>query len=390
VSKAALVALGLPVPAHVLVHEEAELEAAVAKVGFPCATKPLDLGGGKGVNAGHQNLDDVRAGFLEARAASPNPVMVEAFVPGEDHRLMVVDGVVRAAIRRTAAQVVGDGRRTVRELAAAQNVTRDARSLVASGYLRPIALDGSAQRCLAQQGVSLDTVLADRQRVKLRSNANLSTGGSCTDVTAQVHPHVRTMAETLARTLNLSLMGADYLTTNLSRAPGEVGGAFIEFNLTPGLGALIVAGWTTVDAGRLALGESVGRIELDLLLVPDAQLDSMAGALAAVAWPSTEGWASSAQAMLAGATLQVRAMHPWAGVRTLLAHRGLERALLLCGLGQLERHGLPVDRLGTVHVGGVAPSAQWQQVLVQASQHTSVWPDALSAVQACVLHSGGS
>ena len=383
VSKAALRSLGLPVPAHVLVRDEAELQAAVATVGFPCATKPLDLGGGKGVSAGHQTLEDVRTGFRQARAASASPVMVEAFVPGDDHRLMVVDGVLRAAIRREAARVVGDGCHTVGELVALQNATRDPLSLVASGYLRPIALDAPALRYLAQQGVGLDTVLAAGQVVRLRSNANLSTGGFCTDLTASVHPQVRTMAETLACTLNLRTLGADYLTTDLGRAPHQVGGAFIEFNTTPGLDALIVAGWSAVQAGRLALGESVGRIPLDLLLVPDAELPAIASAMSQRAWPSGEGWACSNQAVLAGLPLRVRAAaHPWAGVHTLLAHKTLQRALLIGGIGQLERDGLPVDRVDTVHLGGVAVSAAWQPVLQRSGQHVVAWPDAQSALDA--------
>lgn len=151
-SKQALVALGLPTPHYALVKEAAELTAAVAKVGWPCATKPPDLGGGKGVSAGHQTPQALAAGFQHARAASEGPVMVEAFVPGEDHRLMVVDGRLRAVIRREPAQVVGDGRHTVAQLVRALNAVRDERSLVASGFLRPIRLDGVALQHLAGQG----------------------------------------------------------------------------------------------------------------------------------------------------------------------------------------------------------------------------------------------
>lgn len=382
VSKAALVALGLPVPAHVLVRDEAELEAAVQQVGFPCATKPLDRGGGKGVSAGHQTLVSVRVGFHEARAASPNLVMVEAFVPGDDYRLMVVDGVLCAAIRFEPAQVTGDGRRTIRQLVDAQNDLRDGRSLVASGYLRPIALDAPALRFLAQQGVSLDTILAAGRSIRLRGNSNGSSGGHATDVSSAVHPHVRTMAETLAYTLNLRTMGADYRCTDLSAAPETVGGAFLEFNTTPGLAILIVAGWSAVDAGRLALGESVGRIPLDLLLVPDVELAAMTGVLSQRAWPSSKGWASATHAMLASLPLQVPVAHPWAGVRTLLAHKTLERALLLCGMAELKRHGLPNERFGTVYLGGVVASADWQQVLTGAAGRISLWPDATSALRA--------
>lgn len=382
VGKAALVALGLPTPVHVLVREELDLEAAVLKVGFPCVTKPLNLGSGKGVSAGHQTLADVQSGFREARAVSAGAVMVESFLFGDDHRLVVVDGVLRVAIRRDPACALGDGSSTVRELVAAQNILRDARGLVFSGYLRPIKLDEPALRCLSQQGVGLDTVLAAGRHVKLRSNANGATGGHSTDVTAMVHPHVRTMAETLARTLNIRAMGADYLTTDFSRSPSEVGGAFIEFNTTPGLAVLMVAGWSAVAAGRLVLGDSIGRIALDLLLVPDVELGAFTSALAETAWPSSSGWASAEQATLAGVTLQVRLKHPWAGIRTLLAHRCLERALLLCGLEQLERHGLPADRLKTVYVGGVTPNEEWQRVLEQTAEHVSMWPDARSALRA--------
>lgn len=72
----------------------------------------------------------------------------------------------------------------------------------------------------------------------------------------------------------------------MGRSPLEVGGAFIEFNQTPGLGALITAGCSTVDAGQLALGDGVGRIPLDLLLVPDAGLPAWQAELAARAWPA--------------------------------------------------------------------------------------------------------
>ena len=382
VSKAAMAALGLPTANHVLILHESELEAAVSQVGLPCVTKPLNLGSGKGVSAGHKTMEDVRLGFREARAASQGAIMLEAFVIGDDYRLMVVDGVLRAAIRRDAATVIGDGRRTLRELVAAKNTTRDARGLVSSGYLRPIALDAPALRCLARQGVDVDSVLAAERSVKLRSIANGAGGGHSTDVTDRVHPQVRAMAETLANTLNLRTMGADYLTTDLSRAPHDVGGAFIEFNTTPGLAVLMVAGWSAVEAGRLALGETVGRIELDLLLVPDVELAAMTGVLSQRAWPSSKGWASATHAMLAGLPLRVFVTCPWAGVRTLLAHKTLERALLLCGMEELKRHGLPSERLRTVYLGGVVASADWQQVLTGAAGRISLWPDATSALQA--------
>lgn len=300
VSKAALAALGLPSPAHALVLDESELAAAVAQVGFPCATKPLQQGGAKGVRAGHQTLEELRLGFLEARAEGRNAVMVEAFVPGNDYRLMVMDGVLRAAIRRDVACVVGDGFSTVRQLVEIENSMRETQRFFGGGHLRRIPLDDEARQCLVTQGLVLDSVVSAGLEVRLRNNANFSTGGQSADVTPSVHPHVRTMAESLARTLNLPVLEADYLCADLSRAPREVGGAFVGFNTTLGLSALMVAGWSVEDVGRLVLGPKVGRIALDLMLVPDDELRVVADVMAGLAWLPTQGWASSERASDAG------------------------------------------------------------------------------------------
>lgn len=388
-SKQALVALGLPTPRYAVVMEAAELATAVEQVGWPCATKPLDLGGGKGVSAGHQMPAALVAGFQHARAASQGPVLVEAFVPGDDHRLMVVDGRLRAVIRREPAQVVGDGRQTVAQLVQALNAVRDERSLVASGFMRPIRMDAAALQHLAAQGVGLQTVLATGRRVRLRSTANLSTGGFCTDVTGQEHPQLRAMAEMLASSLGLRTMGADFLTTDIGRPPQEVGGAFIEFNQVPGLDALITAGWTPQEAGALALGDRVGRIALDLLLVPDADVSVMQERLAATGLAPSRGWASLSRAQLGGVPLAFPPSPPWAGLRCLLAHRSATAVLLLCGLRELERHGLPVDRVDRVVLGGVEPGDVWGQVLSNAAGACSKWPDAHTALDAVVISSAG-
>lgn len=369
-TKAALQSLGLPTPEFRIVAREAELEAAVAVVGYPCVTKPLDRGGGKGVSAGLRDLNAVRQGFAAARAASRGPVMVEAHVEGEDHRLMVVRGRLVAAIRREPPSVTGDGQRTIRELVAAQNAGRDARSLARSGFKRPIELDAGAQLHLAGLGLSADAVIEAGRTVRVRSNANLSTGGDCIDVTRQLHPEVRALAEMLARTLGLPMMGADYLATHIDRSPMECGGRFIEINTTPGLDALVTAGWPVEDAGDLALaasGEAPGRIPIDLLIVPRTALPEACAALQACAWPPGSGWAGTDRASLAGTALATGAAAPWAGVQCLLGHRGTTRAVVVACGEDIARHGLPLDACRTAHLLDELPPA-WLQVLRGASE----------------------
>jgi cyanophycin synthetase len=349
-TKTVLQSLGLRTPAFRLVANEGELDAAVAALGFPCVTKPIDSGGGKGVSAGLRDIGAVRQGFASARAYSAGPILVETHVSGEDHRLLVVEGRLVATIRREPPFVTGDGQRTIGELVAAKNRGRDARSLVRSGFMRPILLDASAQVHLAGLGLSPTSVLDAGQTVRVRSNANLSTGGDCIDVTERVHPDIRVQVESLAKTLNMPMLGADYLTTDIGSSPLSVGGQFIEINTTPGLDALVAAGWPLESAGALALGELPGRIPINLVVVRD---DALAQALAtarAAPWAQGSGWASIDRASLAGVDLLVDAKKPWAGMQALLGHRSLTQAVALASESQIRRHGLPLEAFQVAHV----------------------------------------
>lgn len=361
-TKTLLRTLGLPTPTFRLVTDEAQLEAAALAVGFPCVTKPLDRGGGKGVSTGLHDLAAVRQGYAVARAFSPGPVMVEAYAAGEDHRLLVVQGRLKAAIRRVPPSVTGDGQRTIQQLTAQRNLGCDARSLVRSGFRRPVVLDASARLFLAGMGLTVDTVLEAGRTVRLRSNANLSTGGDCFDVTEQIHPETRAMAEMLAQTLGLDMMGADYLCTNIQSNPQADGGQFIEINTTPGLDAMIAAGWTVAQAGDLALDDRIGRIATELLVLPMHTLEPALTALRTTAFPPGVGWASAEQAGLGVMRLAVTPSQPWAGVQALLALRSVSRTLIVASDSEIQRHGLPLDACETAHVLTVLPAA-WRQVL---------------------------
>ncbi|MEX1175288.1 MAG: hypothetical protein WEB51_06930 [Mycobacterium sp.] len=376
-TKTVLRSLGLPTPAFRLVTNGGELQEAVAAVGFPCVTKPLDRGGGKGVSTGLLNLAAVRDGFAAARAYTDGPVMVEAHAVGNDYRLMVVDGRLAAAIRREPPTVTGDGRRTIRELVIDRNAGRDARSLVRSGYLSPIQLDASAQLHLTGLGLNPDTVLDYGRTIRVRSNSNRSTGAACVDVTTQTHPTIRVFAEALGRTLNVRMLGVDYLTTDIGQSAAASGGQFIEINATPGLAAMMAAGWSAEQAGDLALGEAPARIPVQLLVVRYAVLTQALAAARARVWTAGSGWAAWGQAADAGAELSVDANVPWAGVRALLGHRTVASAVVVVSERQIYQHGLPLDAFDVAHVTCNLTS-EWGGVLqrcCQAVQHQSYSPD---------------
>lgn len=361
-SKMVIGKLCIPTPASRLVKTEAEVAEAAQAVGFLCVTKPIDRGGGKGVSAGLRSIEAVEGGFRAAREASAGPVLVEEHLEGEDHRLMVVEGRLVTAIRREPPSVKGDGQSTIKELVATKNIGRDARSLVRSGYFRPIRFDASALLHLAGQELQPETVLPQGRVVRLRSNGNLSTGGDCIDVTHEVHPEIRSLVESLAETLGSTMLGADYMTSDISRSPREIAGGFIEINTTPGLDAMIAAGWSTQKAGDLALSQGMGAVPKSLIIVPADKFDRLLAGVQARGWPVGTGWASRAEAAVSGAGLRVPEGQGWTGVGMLLGHRAVARAILLASDQEILRFGMPVSKVDRLVLAARLPDA-WEQVL---------------------------
>lgn len=231
-SKRLLHAAGVPVPLGRPVETVEEAWQVALEVGLPVVVKPQDGNQGKGVTV---NITD-RAQLEEAyrNAADYGTVMVERFLPGQDFRLLVVGGQLVAAARRDPPQVLGDGEHTVRELV--DIVNQDPRRGSGHGTaLTKIRLDDIALARLALQGLTPDSVPEKGQRVVLRNNANLSTGGTATDVTDEVHPEVAARAVAAARMVGLHICGVDMVAETVLRPLEEQGGGFVEVNAAPGL-----------------------------------------------------------------------------------------------------------------------------------------------------------
>jgi len=231
-TKRLLHAAGVPVPLGQPVETVEEAWAVAQKVGLPVVVKPQDGNQGKGVTV---NITD-RAQLEEAykNAADYGTVMVERFLPGHDFRLLVVGDQLVAAARREPPQVLGDGERSVRELV--DIVNQDPRR--GEGHatsLTKIRLDDIAIARLALQNLTPDSVPEKGQRVVLRNNANLSTGGTATDVTDDVHPEVAARAVAAAQMVGLHICGVDMVAETVLRPLEEQGGGFVEVNAAPGL-----------------------------------------------------------------------------------------------------------------------------------------------------------
>jgi hypothetical protein len=205
-------------------------------------------------------------------------------------------------------------------------------------------------------------VLDEGRTIRLRSNGNLSTGVVCIDVTQRVHPEIRAFAETMAQTLGIGMLGADYLTTDISRSPREVPGGFVETDLTPGLDAMIAAGWPTAKAGALALTADIGTLRKTLIVVSADRLARLVDAAVAAIWPAGIGWATQNRAVVAGAELRVAKRQGWPGIDLLLNHRAVRRAVILTSDQQILRLGMPIARVDHLVISPNLPPA-WERVL---------------------------
>ncbi|MGH8267608.1 MAG: Mur ligase family protein, partial [Steroidobacteraceae bacterium] len=175
---------------------------------------------------------EVAHGFTVAREHSRS-VVIESFIEGDDHRLLVVNGELVAATRRTPGHVVGDGEHPVTELI--EIVNQDPRRGVGhEKVLTRLELDAQAQKMLERAQLAADSVPARGQVVYLRSTANLSTGGTATDVTDVIHPDNREMAERAVRAIGLDVGGVDFLSKNITESYRKIGGGICEVNAAPG------------------------------------------------------------------------------------------------------------------------------------------------------------
>jgi cyanophycin synthetase len=224
--------LGLPVPRQKLVYQARDAVAQAERIGYPVVVKPLDANHGRGVSIRLTDEEQVRTAFEGARQHS-NAVIVETFIEGLDHRMLVVNGELIAVSKRVPGHVVGDGKQTVAELV--EEVNRDPRRGIGhEKVLTRLEFDDQAERHLAKRGYTRDSVPPAGETVFLRSTANLSTGGTAIDVTDIVHPDNREMAVRAVMAIGLDVGGVDFLTQDIAQSYKDIGGGICEVNAAPG------------------------------------------------------------------------------------------------------------------------------------------------------------
>ena len=232
-TKMLLHAAGVPVPNGRVVETVEDALKAAEEIGSAVVIKPLDGNQGKGVAVNISTPEQITRAFNNAALIS-DEVIVERYLPGHDFRLLVIGKTLVAAARRDPPQVIGDGVHTIRQLIDQVN----ADPLRGDGHatsLTKIRLDDIALSVLSGQNLDPEAIPAQGVRVVLRNNANLSTGGTATDVTDDVHPGVAARAVAAAQMVGLHICGVDMVAETVLRPLEEQGGGFVEVNAAPGL-----------------------------------------------------------------------------------------------------------------------------------------------------------
>ncbi len=222
----------IPVAKGVCISYESELETAVSKVGFPLVFKPLDGNHGKGASINVKTLDEAKAAFQHAKKYS-RKIIIEKFISGYDFRVLVINNRFIAAALREPAHVVGDGFSTINELVAIEN-SDPRRGYGHENVLTEISIDRETHEQLEKQNYTLNTILEKGVVCYLKGTANLSTGGTSTDVTDIVHPNNIFICERISRVIGLDICGIDIMASNLSEPLDVTGGVVLEVNAAPG------------------------------------------------------------------------------------------------------------------------------------------------------------
>jgi cyanophycin synthetase len=374
-SKAFLSAMGAPVAKHTLVNRDDELPSATKLIGFPCAVKPINLGGGKGVTADVRSPEMLNTAFSYARSFSDGPIMVEQHIHGNDHRLLVIGGHLIIATTRTASSVVGDGFSSVRTLINQLNNNRH-KQHQGSQHQITIVEDEMFHRYLAEQGFKLDSVPQLGEKVIMRSVPNISMGGFLKILTDLVHPSVRKLAESIASASGLNAIGLDYITPDISRDWNEVPGAFVEFNATPGIQGYDDDPKCPPDwLAKAFFDKNVGRVPVFMVLMQKSAWLNWQNKLISMLSSPDIGASGPQWVWANGMSWPAKEFSSQQSASAMLRHATIARAVVVGVFDEIMQIGLPLQGVQVIYVIGAGLDDVWLEVASKSANHFERLPD---------------
>jgi len=263
---------GLASPKHIVASSESQALRRVAKLQFPVVVKPAKGSKGRGVTVNIESISQLKEAIKYALGHSQErtKIVVEEHIAGLEYRFTCINGSIACVTHREPPFVVGDGFKTVQELILDLNYYRTP-NLSRSKYLRPIKIDENAISVMNAQGSGLKSVLPLGEKLRVRENSNVSTGGSYFSP-QELHPKLLDELNTIIRRVPSNTFGVDYITSDIAADPSESGGVFIEINPTPGADVLTAIGLSEPEIGKRFLNDCHNSKEVNIHVYKDLVL----------------------------------------------------------------------------------------------------------------------
>ena len=342
---------GLPGAVHTTAKTWEETLAAVDQLGYPVVIKPYDRDNGQGVYAGISDESALRLAYDEVTKVVPE-FLVERHAEGVGHRFTIYRDQAITVTRKLPATIVGDGTRTVKYLI--DHYETEARRIKRPKDGEPFVviatngarhdIDGEVLGMLEQQGVDVDTVLAQGQAIQLRRRNNASAGGQTRAIDRDtIHPDNTAVCLRAARLVGLDIAGVDFITTDITRSWLETGALICEVNAIPQIGYNHGIEPVMLDLFRLG-----SRIPVHLAIVDDPLPLGLVRELASVY--GADGLSTDQGLWLNG--LQITAAWPdsYAAARSLIFNPEVSVAVCVMTKADVIEHGLPLDRWDNIVV----------------------------------------
>jgi len=222
----------LPVSPGGIITSSIDLISKAERMGYPVVLKPRYGNQGKGVFVNIKNSEELLKIYDMLRAECED-IIIEKHVDGKDYRILIVDGKFMAASERIPPYVIGDGKSSIVKLIQVINSS----SKRGEGHEKPltkIKIDQKLIFEISKKGYNLDCVLRRGERLKLKENANLSTGGIAVDCTDIVAEENKDICVRCAKAIGLDVCGIDICCENIKK-PIKNSGYILEVNAAPGI-----------------------------------------------------------------------------------------------------------------------------------------------------------
>ena len=370
-SKTLLQACGVPVPEGRIVDSPDDAWEAAEDIGLPVVVKPSDGNHGRGVSTELMTREEVVAAYQLADDQG-SEVIVERYIRGNEHRLLVVGGRLAAAVKGETVSLVADGVSTIRLLIETQ-INSDPRRGEAEEFpLSVIKIDDNpaAQFEISRQGYSADSIPPAGTPVLIQRTGNMAF-----DVTEQVHPEVAATVELAARIVGLDVAGIDLVAEDISRPLAEQGGAIVEINAGPGLlmhlkpasgraqpvGEAIVSSLFAADEnGRIPVIGITGSHGMTQLAHILTGMLKMTGKYV--------GLACSDGLYFDGRAADRRDCANWSAAQKVLLNRSVQTAVIENSLKTILSEGLGYDRCQVGIVTNIEPERHFGEYYIETAE----------------------